>query len=71
MGSAKACEPGGVRSNSKLLKLFRPFNLDAKACKAYIRPRARGEIDDRLDAQIFQNLRAEADFAPLLLAHGV
>src|SRR5262249_45357938 len=62
------------RANPEMTELpFKPFvgdDLDAEAGQSLVVMHRRGEVDDRCDAEIPQDLRADADLAPLPVAVG-
>src|ERR1700754_1377245 len=49
-------------------KLFVGDDLDAETGQTLVVVRRRGEVPDRGDAEVAQDLRADADLAPLLVA---
>src|SRR6266851_5656802 len=65
----RLCEPS---RNDKTLasKLFVGHDLDAEAGQSLIIVHRRRQMPDRGDAEIAQDLRADADLAPLLVAIG-
>src|ERR1700759_4744145 len=53
---------------------FKPFvgdDLDTETGQSLVVMHRRGEIDDRGDAEVAQDLRADADLAPLPVAVGL
>src|SRR5260370_13856444 len=53
-----------------LFKLFVADDLDAKTGQSLVVVHRRRQMTDRGDAEIAQDLRADADFAPLPVAVG-
>src|SRR5579863_5380917 len=66
---AQEREPG--INASLALELFAGHDLDAEARQALVVMHRRRQIPDRGDAEIPEDLRADADFAPLLVAIGL
>src|ERR1700712_492679 len=52
-------------------KLLAGDDLDAEARQSLVVVHRRGQVPDRGDAEIPQDLRADADLAPLLVAVGL
>src|ERR1700692_1095494 len=81
-GAHRRCEPGisrfrgwsfGPSRNDGAnlsFKLFAGDDLDAEAAQSLVVVHRRGQVADRGDAEIPQNLGADADLAPLPVAGG-
>src|SRR5256885_14907857 len=57
--------------NSLAFKAFVADDLDAVTGQSLVVVHRRRQVSDRAYAEVAQNLRADADFAPLLVAIGL
>src|SRR3981081_212849 len=60
----------GTTATSLYIELFIGDDLDAEAGQSLVVVHRRRQVPDRGDAEIAQDLRADADFAPLPVAVG-
>src|ERR1700716_91708 len=61
----------GTTATSLYVELFAGDDLDAEAGQSLVVVHRRRQVPDRGDAEIAQDLRADADFAPLPVAVGL
>src|SRR5690348_7693084 len=66
-----ACGIGEKKAGPSAFQRFRRHDFDAETAEADISALARGQQADRGNAEILEDLRAQADLAPLLRARSI